>query len=132
MALSNRPVVPVHAAKAARRNRPYARLLACGLLGVLSYAGLTSGASGPAGDASTLIPAAPVLVQASLGFPPTAPAVQGFDHLFESASFTGPNRAEKTDRVRPRRDALAISQSFEEVRTRLAALRVSPGEAGAL
>jgi spore germination cell wall hydrolase CwlJ-like protein len=133
MALSNRPVVPVHAAKAARRNRPYARLLACGLLGVLSYAGLTSGAFGPAGDASTQIPAAaPVLVRASLGSAPTAPAVEGFDHLFESASFTGPNRAEKTDRVRPRRDALAISQSFEEVRTRLAALRVSPGEAGAL
>jgi len=131
MALSNRSVVPVHATKSVRRHRPHAKLAAFGLVGVLSYAGLTSVAFSPAG-ASGELAAPPVVVQGSLGGTTTTQALQSFDHLFESASFTGPNRAEKTDRLRPEQDALAISQSFEEVRTRLAALRVAPGQTEAL
>lgn len=44
-------------------------------------------------------------------------------HLFSPQIFSGPNRAEKRDRKRSSKDALAVAHSFTEVRMRLAALR---------
>jgi hypothetical protein len=44
-------------------------------------------------------------------------------HIFDSVTFSGPNRAEKRDRARPMAEAEAVSRDFEGIRTRLAALR---------
>ena len=44
-------------------------------------------------------------------------------HIFDSVTFTGPNRAEKRDRARPMAEAEAVSRDFEGIRNRLAALR---------
>lgn len=44
-------------------------------------------------------------------------------HIFESVTFSGPNRAEKRDRARPMVEAEAVSRDFEGIRSRLAALR---------
>ncbi|GLQ10733.1 hypothetical protein GCM10007913_26650 [Devosia yakushimensis] len=128
MASPHRPVVRSRPARAVRRGRPFAKLLALGVFGTLSYAGLTGGAFGPAGDPlGDLGRPAVKLVEASLSYTGTDAVITGsVDHLFDTASFTGPNRAEKTDRVRPPVDALALSRGFEEVRMRLAALRSPP------
>ena len=51
-------------------------------------------------------------------------------HIFDSVTFSGPNRAEKRDRARPMAEAEAVSRDFEGIRTRLAALRgIKPPEA---
>jgi spore germination cell wall hydrolase CwlJ-like protein len=123
MALSHRPVARMRPAKAVRRH-PFARFLAVGIFCGLSYAGLTNGAFGPANDLAQALPAKVDLVAASISYSGVDPVITGsVDHLFDSASFTGPNRAEKSDRLRPPVDVLALSRSFEEVRTRLASLR---------
>lgn len=98
--------------------------MAVGIFCVATYAGLTAGAFGPAGDLADALPPNVDLALASLSYSGVDPVITGsVDHLFDTASFTGPNRAEKSDRVRPYVDPLAISRSFEEVRVRLAALR---------
>ncbi|WIY53524.1 cell wall hydrolase [Devosia sp. YIM 151766] len=107
-----------------------------GVVASLAYLGLANGAfgpaSGPLGDFGVPGREAPELSLASLTYSGVDPIITGsVEHLFASASFTGPNRADKTDRVRPAVDALAISRSFEEVRTRLAAIR-APGDPAAL
>jgi spore germination cell wall hydrolase CwlJ-like protein len=92
--------------------------------------------SAPLGDAG--LPnqdhtVAVAVAKASLSYSGVDPVITGsVNHLFESSSFTGPNRAEKTDRVRPTPDALAISESFQEARIRLAELRtpVDPAALG--
>lgn len=95
----------------------------------LGYAGLTNGAFGPASDLADALPSDVALVAASISYSGVDPVITGsVDHLFETASFTGPNRAEKTDRRRPPVDVLAVSRSFEEVRIRLAALRAGPAD----
>ena len=69
------------------------------------------------------------IAQASLSFSGTDAIITGsVGHLFDSASFNGPNRAEKTDRVRPEVDVLTVARSFAEVRMRLAALRAGPAD----
>lgn len=131
MVFSHRPVASARPARAVRRTHPVTRVLALGVFCALTYGGLTSGAFGPASDlAETPVPSAPV-AKASLSPVPAAPVTEGaFEQMFKSASFTGPNRHEKTDRVRPKVDALALSRSFEEVRVRLAALRSDPADLG--
>ncbi len=47
-------------------------------------------------------------------------------HLFQTSMFVGPNRADKQDRARITPDGLAVSRGFDDIRTRLAALR-QPG-----
>jgi spore germination cell wall hydrolase CwlJ-like protein len=97
----------------------------------LAYLGLAGGAFGPGSDAAAVaaITTKPAVATASINFSGADPVITGsVDHLFASASFTGPNRAEKTDRVRPAVDAVAISRSFSELRTKLAALR-TPADA---
>ena len=124
MVLSHRPGARSRPAQAVRRLRPVFRFLALGLFAVLGYAGLTGGAFGPASDLADILPAPIKLANASLSYSGADPVITGsVDNLFASASFTGPNRAQKGDRVRPLTDALAFSRSFAEVRTRLAALR---------
>jgi spore germination cell wall hydrolase CwlJ-like protein len=131
MVFSHRPVAPSGPARAVRRTNPVARFLAVGVFCALTYSGLTAGAFGPASDLAETLPTQINLAQASLSPAAIDPVTTGsFDHLFKSASFTGPNRAQKGDRVRPKVDALALSKSFEEVRVRLAALRSDPSDLG--
>lgn len=123
MALSHRPV-QLRPARAVRRGVPFARVLAMGLVASLAYIGLAAGAFGPSPDlhADAALPAP--FAAASLSYNGADPVITGsIDHLFQTSTFTGPNRGEKTDRVRPAVDALAISRSFEEVRIRIASLR---------
>lgn len=127
MASSHRPgrSRPVRAV----RRHPFTRLLVLGIFCGLGYAGLTNGAFGPASDLADALPSDVALVAASISYSGVDPVITGsVDHLFETASFTGPNRAEKTDRRRPPVDVLAVSRSFEEVRIRLAALRAGPAD----
>ena len=131
MASSHRPVQsrPVRAV----RRHPFTRLLVVGIFCGLGYVGLTNGAFGPASDLADALPSDVELVAASISYSGVDPVITGsVDHLFETASFTGPNRAEKTDRQRPPVDVLAISRSFEEVRVRLAALRGASTDSTAL
>ncbi|MBE0580490.1 cell wall hydrolase [Devosia sp.] len=127
MALSHRPVQsrPVRAV----RRHPFTRFLVVGIFCGLGYVGLTNGAFGPASDLANALPAEVELVAASISYSGVDPVITGsVDHLFETSSFTGPNRAAKTDRLRPPVDVLAVSRSFEEVRIRLAALRAGPAD----
>jgi spore germination cell wall hydrolase CwlJ-like protein len=80
--------------------------------------GPTSGSLGDLG-----IPDATPVV-ASLDFSGTDAIITGsVGHLFESAGFVGPNRSEKSDRVRPQQDVLAVARSFTAIRAQLAAAR---------
>lgn len=129
MVFSHRPVAHWRPAKAIRRLHPTSRFLALGLLGALSYAGLTGGAFGPASDLPDNSAARLNLVSASLSYTGIDPVITGsVNNLFDSASFTGPNRAEKGDRLRPAVDVLALSRSFAEARIRLASLRSGPDD----
>lgn len=126
MAHPHRPVRP-HAARAVRRGLPVARTVALGVVASLAYAGLAGGAFGPSADLPQPQASEPSLALASLSYSGADPVITGsVDHLFASASFTGPNRSEKTDRYRPSVDVVAFSKNFEEARVRIAALR-DPG-----
>lgn len=128
MASSHRPVARSRPARAVRRH-PFTRFLVVGIFCGLTYAGLTNGAFGPAGGLADALPPEIDLVAASISYNGVDPVITGsVDHLFDTASFTGPNRAEKSDRLRPQVDVLAISRSFAEVRTRLAALRTGAAD----
>jgi spore germination cell wall hydrolase CwlJ-like protein len=129
MAHPHRPEVRSRPARAVRRRHGLTRFLGVGIFCALAYGGLTGDALGPAGDLAESLPPEVDLIAASLSYSGADPVITGsVDHLFQTASFTGPNRAEKTDRVRPAIDPLAISRSFEEVRIRLAALRAGPAD----
>ena len=122
MASSHRPVARVRPVRAVRRH-PFTRFLVVGIFCGLTYAGLTNGAFGPASDLADALPQIN-LVSASLSYSGVDPVITGsVNHLFDNASFKGPNRAEKTDRVRPAVDLAAFSRSFDEARVRIASLR---------
>lgn len=126
MAHSHRPVVRKHPVRAVRRHT-FTRLTVVGLFCALTYAGLTNGAFGPASGLADVIPDQAPVALASLSYSGIDPVITGsVDHLFDTASFNGPNRAEKGDRVRPQVDVLALSRSFEEVRMQIASLRGTP------
>lgn len=102
-----------------------------GFVASLTYLACASGALGPAADLPSEPADAPVVqvAKASLSYSGADPVITGsVDHLFQTASFMGPNRGEKTDRFKPEVDVLAVSRSFEEVRIRLAALRAGPSD----
>jgi len=123
MASSHRPGVRSRPARAVRRHG-LARFLGIGVICGLGYLGFTTGAFGPAEGLAETLPASPAITLASINYSGDDPVITGsVGHLFQSAGFTGPNRAEKTDRKRPVVDALAFSRSFSEVRQRIAALR---------
>lgn len=89
-------------------------------LALVGYAGLTFPALGPAyGD----LPAAEA-PRASLSRSGTDLIITGsIDHIFESATFSGPNRSEKQDRLRPTVNVMEHVRGFQDVRARLASLR---------
>ncbi len=135
MALSHRPEVRPHQARAVSRGSAVVRMVTTGVVASLAYIGLANGAfgpgSGPLGDYGLPGNPAPQFSLASLTASGVDPVITGsFDSLFASAVFGGPNRAEKTSRVRPVADAMAIAMSFEEARTQIAALR-SPNDPAA-
>jgi|SRR5690554_812692 spore germination cell wall hydrolase CwlJ-like protein len=132
MASSHRPGAPLRPARAVRRH-PFTRFLAVGIFCGLAYGGLTSGAFGPADNLADALPPQVSLATASLSYSGADPVITGsVDHLFETASFTGPNRAAKTDRQRPPVDVMTISRTFDELRTRMAALRRDASDPTAL
>ena len=129
MVFSPQPVASPRPARAVRRTHSVARVMAFGIFCALTYTGLTAGAFGPGTGIAEAMPPQVDIVQASLSYTGVDPVITGsVDHLFKSASFSGPNRAQKGDRVRPKVDALALSRSFEEVRVRLASLRSDPAD----
>jgi len=130
MAHPHRPAVRKRPVRAVRRGLPFARTLLAGMVASLTYAGLVGAAFGPASEPLGLAgkPADDVAL-ASLTYSGVDPVITGsVDHLFDTAAFNGPNRADKSDRYRPAVDALALSRGFEEVRLRLAALRAPPAD----
>lgn len=133
MAHPHRPVVRQHAARAVRRGLPVARTMALGVVASLAYAGLAGGAFGPSADLPQTQTAKPNLALASLSYSGADPVITGsVDHLFDSISFTGPNRSEKTDRYKPVVDVVAFSKNFEEARVRIASLRDPAGDPNVL
>ncbi|MDB5536296.1 MAG: cell wall hydrolase [Devosia sp.] len=128
MAHPHRPVARKGAARAVARRHPFARLLALGVIGTLSFAGLTAAAHGPAsGDLGNLGKPMPVLVEASMAHSSTDAIITGsVNTLADTASFSGPNRAGKSDRHRPTPTAMAIAMSFERARMHIAEMRAGP------
>jgi spore germination cell wall hydrolase CwlJ-like protein len=107
--------------------------MALGVVASLAYAGLAGGAFGPSGDLPQLQTSTPNLALASLSYSGADPVITGsVDHLFDSISFTGPNRSEKTDRYKPAIDIAAFTQNFEEARVRIASLRDPAGDPNVL
>ena len=110
----------------ARPGHSLAGIVASLVLSVFAYPLLTFGAQGPGlGEIAEIAPRA---VPAG----PTATLVrQGNDviitgsvaMLFNTGSFSGPNRAEKTNRARLTPDGTTVSASFDAIRTRIAELR---------
>ncbi len=127
MAPSTRPVALSRPVRAVRR-RPLFRLLAAGLLSGLACTGLMASGVGSGTDLVKTQPDEVQVVSASLApAEPVSVTPNAFDHLFSGATFSGPNRAAKTDRYRPPVDVVAFARSFEESRLQLAALR-SPAD----
>jgi spore germination cell wall hydrolase CwlJ-like protein len=88
---------------------------------VFSYAAFTTGAIGPAFGSIAELAEAP---RASLAHAGDDVIITGsIDHMFQTGSFAGPNRAEKQDRARPLPDVMAVASTFDSIRSRLAALR---------
>lgn len=136
MDLSHRPAVRSRPARAVSRKFAFAKVTAMGMAASLAYLGLAGGAFGPAsetlGEFGLPNPGQQRLALASINYSGASPVLNGsVENLFASASFTGPNRADKTNRVRPQVDVMAIANSFEAARTRLASLRM-PADAAAL
>lgn len=95
------------------------------VLAVIGYAGFTFPALGPSyGDLGTV--SAP---GASLSRSGEDLIITGsIDHIFESATFSGPNRSEKQDRLRPVVDVMDVARGFDGIRARLAAARMPKEE----
>ncbi|HTM79018.1 MAG TPA: cell wall hydrolase [Devosia sp.] len=99
-------------------------------MGSLIFTGLTAAAYGPASGAlGELGKPLPPLVQASMAGSTTDAIITGsVTTLADTASFSGPNRAAKSDRHRATPDAMAIARSFERARMRIAELRAGPND----
>lgn len=118
----------------ARPGHSVAGVIASIALSVLAWPLLTVGAQGPGVDITGSI--AP---RTSVVSGPTATLTRDGDKLvltgsvamlFNTGSFTGPNRAEKVNRARLTPDGVTISSGFDGIRARLAALRNPPGATG--
>jgi spore germination cell wall hydrolase CwlJ-like protein len=112
-------------ARRARSELAVLKAFCGGALALLGYAGLTFPAIGPAyGDLP--LDTAPV---ASLTRSGDDLIITGsLDHIFDSATFSGPNRSAKQDRMRPVVGVMEFTSGFADIRARLAALR-APKEA---
>lgn len=96
-----------------------------GLLGMVMLAGSSAALALPANAPGVLadpvaVAAVPAATLARVG---TDVIITGSIDLFDSASFTGTNRALKQDRARPQVDLLAMAADFSDIRARIAALR---------
>jgi len=95
---------------------------------MLGYAALTVGVYGPGAGPVALpakvVAAAAAAAPAALHFEGGKPVITGsVADLFQTVgTFVGPNEGMKQDRLRPAVDALSITRSFEEARTRIASL----------
>lgn len=99
-----------------------AKALASALLSVFCLPLLATGAVGPdLGSARTVARSQSAATISRSGDDVIITGSIG--NLFKTGSFAGPNRGEKTNRARITPDGLAISRGFDEIRTRLAALR---------
>ena len=108
----------------ARPGHSVVGVVATRALSLLAWPLLTAGAQGPGLEIKL-----PEAKAAPLAVAPLTR--QGDDHiitgsvamLFNTGSFSGPNRAEKVNRARLTPDGVTVSSGFDAVRTRLAALR---------
>jgi len=96
-----------------------------GLLGMVMLAGSSAALALPANAPGVMadpvaVAAVPAATIARVG---TDLIITGSIDLFDSASFTGTNRALKQDRARPQVDLLAMAADFSDIRARIAALR---------
>ena len=105
--------------------------MAAAVLTVLSYVTMTAGALGP--GYGHVLPDAAARPEATLSFIGADPVITGsVGHLFETVgTFVGPNEAMKSDRLRPAVNVLSLTRTFDEVRTRIAALANSENAAAA-
>jgi spore germination cell wall hydrolase CwlJ-like protein len=109
------------AAQKARSQLATLRAIGATVVAVIGYAGFTFPAAGPAnGDVG--LAAAPT---ASLTRSGDDLILTGsIDHMFDGVSFSGPNRSQKQDRLRPVVDVMEMTRGFDGIRARLAALRL--------
>lgn len=122
-----RTAVRLRAAKATRRGQVAVRGFAATVLVALSYLALTSAATSPAALALGDLGRVTAIDQASIRYEGTDAIITGsVGNLFSSGTFSGPNRAEKTDRYRPPIDTVAFVQEFAAARLHLASLRIGP------
>ena len=92
------------------------------MLALVGYAAATTGAVGPAfGSISDF--ELPVATASLVRSGDDLLITGSVDHIFASASFTGPNRALKRDRLRPVEDVVVVASTFDNIRARLASLR---------
>lgn len=110
----------------ARRGHSFGGVIVSLVLAALVWPLLTGGAQGPSIDRVLASPGPPE---------PSAPVatlrrqgdrvviVGSVAALFNSGSFSGPNRAEKTNRARLTPDGVTVSAGFDAIRTKLAELR---------
>jgi hypothetical protein len=100
------------------------------LLSVLAWPLLTAGAQGPSLDAPIVAPhkSAPTATLARKG--DDVIITGSVAMLFNTGSFEGPNRAEKTNRARLTPDGVTVSASFDAIRTQLAELRAPKPNSG--
>jgi len=116
-------------ARRARADYLALRVTASLLLAFIAYIALTPGVRGPGyGKVEAPVEARKVET-ASLSFSGADPIITGsVKGLFQTVGmFVGPNEQMKTDRARPGVDALSLTKSFDEVRSRIAMLATSPG-----
>ena len=113
---------PTKRATRARAELAFLRAFAAGFLAVFGYGGLTTGAVGPAfgsiADFNLPVQTASLVVSGD-----DVRITGSIDHFFSTGSFSGPNRAEKEDRLRPLVDVMAVTSTFDDIRARLAVLR---------
>jgi spore germination cell wall hydrolase CwlJ-like protein len=116
-------MAPVRTMRASRARAELAilRTIAGVVLAVLGYAGLTTGAVGPAFGSVTDITGART---ASLARAGDELIITGsIDHIFSTGSFSGTNKAKKRDRLRPVVDVHEFMSRFDDVRAKMRALR---------
>ncbi|VAW23154.1 hypothetical protein MNBD_ALPHA12-1527 [hydrothermal vent metagenome] len=108
--------------KNVRRKNIAARLVSISAISATSYMLMLANANGPAFNPDLQTP--PLAVGAIV--PETgSPITDPVNIIFQSATFVGPNRSLKTNRMRPEIDVIELSRSFNKARLRLAQLRAS-------
>ena len=117
----------------ARPGHSVAGVFASFALSLLAWPLLAGGAQGPGLDTPIAIPQkhAVALTSATLKREGKDVVLTGsVAMLFNTGSFTGPNRAEKVNRARLTPDGVTVSSGFDAIRTELAAARLPKATAG--